>query len=94
MQTYANRQVALMTAVLTAGLCLASVLAAVSVGVHARPISAARSPVSAAARSITAVEVNYLAQSAGGANAAADRDIGGSGGAIPTDLGVARVYFQ
>ena len=93
MQTYTTPSVVLRTAILTAGLCLAFVLAGVSVGNQAPSTSVAHNPVSFAAQSIAAVEVNSRGPSAGG-NVDADGDFEGYGAAIPADLSIARVYFQ
>ena len=89
MQTYTNPSVVLMTAILTAGLCLESVLAGVSVGTQ----TPSHNPVSFVAQSIAAVEVNARRPSAGG-NVDADWDFEGYGAAIPADLSISRVYFQ
>jgi len=93
MQTYTTPSVVLRTAILTAGLCLASALAGLSMGTQAPSTSIAHKPVGLAAQSIAAVEVNSRAQSAGG-NVDADWDFEGYGAAIPADLSIARVYFQ
>lgn len=88
MRTHTNTSVALMTAVLTVGLCVASALAAVSV-IPARAPSSRDDPVSAPAHSVAIERISDPTPLTDSEWAVLDL-----GGSMVTDLSASRVYFQ